>query len=151
MASVIKPSADKPAPGALSRDKLRMWRTIVGLFGAPAAWITQMSLCEPLAANACYPYRVPLSAPLWQSLPVVLAAISLACSAIGLLAGVAAWSMWRRARGKLPECDGQPVIVSGGRARFLAALAAMSSFVFIVAIVFTSCAILLVSPCHPWS
>jgi hypothetical protein len=32
----------------------------------------------------------------------------------------------------------------------LAILAAMSSFVFVIAIIFSSCAILLVSPCHPW-
>ncbi|MDE2366733.1 MAG: hypothetical protein KGM95_07360, partial [Betaproteobacteria bacterium] len=40
-------------------------RTLVGLFGAPAAWVIQVSLSEPLAAYACYPHQAPLSAPLW--------------------------------------------------------------------------------------
>jgi hypothetical protein len=36
------------------------------------------------------------------------------------------------------------------RSRFLAKLGVLSSFIFIMAILFTGCAILLVSPCRSW-
>ena len=120
-------------------------RTILGLFGAPLAWVAQMSLCEPLAARACHPFRASLFAPLWVSLPLTLAAISAACGALALLAGIAAWSMWRRTRGRFPLIDDY------GRARFLASLAVMSSFIFTIAVFFTSCAIMLVAPCYSGS
>jgi hypothetical protein len=69
--------------------------------------------------------------------------ISLICGAVGLLAAFSAWKMWKRAGEAVPN------ISTGGRERFLAMLASMSSFVFVIAIIFTSCAVLLVAPCHP--
>ncbi|MDQ3185803.1 MAG: hypothetical protein M3Q16_04940 [Pseudomonadota bacterium] len=127
-------------------------KTLLGLFGAPASWVAQMSLIEPIAAYACYPHQVPLSAPLWADLPAVFAIISLVCLAAGLLSGYVAWNSWRRTRHQLARGgNGEHVIeVDEGQSRFLAMLAMMSSFVFIVAIVFTSCAVLLVSPCSAW-
>ncbi|MEO6824133.1 MAG: hypothetical protein ABI167_05295 [Nitrosospira sp.] len=130
------------------------YRTLLALFGAPTAWIIQMSLSEPIAAYTCYPHRFPLSAPLWVNLPTILAIISLICLAGGLLSGYVAWHLWRQAknhrlagtgRGNVLEVNG------GGPPRFLAMLGILSSFVFIVAILFTSCAVLLVSPCSAWT
>ena len=68
----------------------------LGLFGAPVAWIAQILLSEPIAAYACYPYRIPLSAPIWERLPVMLTTISIACFAVALLSGFAAWISWRQ-------------------------------------------------------
>ncbi|MDD4907206.1 MAG: hypothetical protein PHD39_13775 [Methylobacter tundripaludum] len=68
----------------------------IGLFGAPVAWITQVFLSEPLAAYACYPYRMPLSAPIWERLPVMLVAIGIACFTVALLSGLVAWRLWRQ-------------------------------------------------------
>lgn len=131
------------------------YRTLLALFGAPAAWVIQMSLSEPIAAYTCYPHQVPLSAPLWVNLPAILATISLTCLAGGLLSGYVAWHLWRQAEnhrlagtgkgGNVLEVDG------GGQTRFLAMLGILSSFVFIIAILFTSCAVLLVSPCSAWT
>jgi hypothetical protein len=128
-------------------------RTLLGLFGAPAAWVAQMSLSEPIAAYACYPHQVPLSTPLWVDLPAILAIISLICLMVGLLSGYVAWRLWRRTGHPLPETDnGKRVAeVDGGQTRFLALLGTMSSFVFIIAILFTSCAVVLVSPCSAWT
>lgn len=137
----------------LYHGRRSMRRILLGLFGAPAAWIAQMSLSEPIAAYACYPYQVPLSAPLWVDLPAILAIISLACLATGLLSGYVAWTSWRRT-GHQWGGDGNErhvIEVDGGSSRFLAMVAMMSSFIFIVAIVFTGCAILLVSPCSTWT
>ncbi|KIO50415.1 hypothetical protein [Nitrosospira sp. NpAV] len=129
------------------------YRTLLALFGAPAAWVTQMSVSEPIAAYACYPHLVPLSAPLWVNLPAILAAISLICLLGGLISGYVAWTSWRRTGHRFSGTDtGEAVFeVDGGQALFLAMLGIMSSFVFIVAILFTGCAVLLVSPCSAWT
>ena len=128
------------------------YRTLVALFGAPAAWVAQMNLSEPLAAYACYPHLVPLSAPLWADLSAILVAISLICLAGGLLSGYVAWNLWRQANYRLAiiRKGGHVFEVEGGQTRFLAILGMMSSFIFIAAILFTCCAVFLVSPCSPW-
>jgi hypothetical protein len=133
-----------------------MLRTIVSLFGAPAAWVVQMSLSEPLAAYGCYPHEAPLPAPLWASLPAILVAISLVCLAAGLVSGYVAWSSWRRINcrlrlSKLAAATKGNALLDAGQGRFLAMLGQLSSFVFIIAILFTSCAVILISPCSAWA
>jgi uncharacterized iron-regulated membrane protein len=118
-------------------------RLLAALFGAPAAWIAQLSLSEPLAAQACYPYQMPLPEPVWQGLPATLALISGACLAMALLSSFMAWTLCRQTRAPLLE-------ERDDRTRFLAKLSAMSSFIFTMAVLFTACAVLLVSPCSPW-
>lgn len=129
------------------------YRILLALFGAPVAWVSQMSLSETLAAYACYPHEVPLSAPLWVDLPVILAAISVICLSIGLISGYIAWVSWRRTSHRLAgtETLGSVFEVDGGQTRFLAVLGIMSSLVFNVAIVFVGCAVLLVPLCSAWT
>ncbi|MGZ8236739.1 MAG: hypothetical protein ACXWTY_02555 [Methylobacter sp.] len=127
-----------------------MLRIGVGLFGAPAAWLAQFSLSEPLAAHACYPYLEPVSAPVWEGLPVMLVVISLACLAVALLSGFIAWTTWRQFENNLPEDKKSAMAASGNRNWFLIKLSTMSSFIFLVAIIFNICAIFLVSPCSSW-
>ncbi|HEY8157330.1 MAG TPA: hypothetical protein VIF10_01380 [Methylobacter sp.] len=116
----------------------------LGLLGAPAAWTAQLLLSEPIAAYACYPYRAPLPAPVWHGLPVMLMTISAACFAVALLSGFAAWMSWQR------FVRGCAAKAGEDRNRFLAKLSVVSSFIFIVAIVFNLCAALLVPPCSSW-
>jgi hypothetical protein len=132
------PSASFKRPGRVSALRL-----LVALFGAPVAWIAQLSLSEPLAAHACYPYQAPLSEPIWQGLPVMLAVISGVCLAIALLSGFVSWTLCRQTHAPLLE-------ERDDRIQFLAKLSAMSSFIFTMAVLFTACAVLLVSPCSPW-
>ncbi len=136
----------------LPRSSVSTLRTLLALFGAPLFWVAQMSLSEPLAAYACYPHQVPLPAPLWADLSLILAMISLICLAGGLLSGYVAWNLWRQAshRPGVTGAGEQALDVDGGQTRFLARLGTMSSFVFIVAILFTACAVLLVPPCSAW-
>jgi hypothetical protein len=141
------PSLEPPDP---RRGQVSMLRIGIGLFGAPAAWLAQFSLSEPLTAHACYPYQAPVSAPVWEGLPAILAAISIACFAAALLSGFVAWTSWRQSERKLPGDEGIIITAGGNRNRFLVKLSLMSSFIFIVAIIFNFCAILLVSPCSPW-
>ncbi len=134
--------ADAPAsfkqPGRISALRL-----LTALFGAPIAWVAQLSLSEPLAAHACYPYQMPLPEPVWQGLPATLALISGSCLAIALLSAFMAWTLCRRTRAPLLE-------ERDDRTQFLAKLGAMSSFIFTMAVLFTACAALLVSPCSSW-
>jgi hypothetical protein len=126
------------------RSRMSMVLLWLGLFGAPAAWTAQLLLSEPIAAYACYPYRTPLPAPIWNGLPVMLTTISVVCLAVALLSGVAAWISWRQfAKGRFAMADED-------RNRFLAKIGAVSSFIFIVAIIFNICAVMLVPPCGPW-
>jgi hypothetical protein len=136
---------DPSTAGTVSScSRMRVALLWLGLFGAPAAWTAQLLLSEPLAAYACYPYRTPLPAPIWNGLPVMLTTISALCLAAALLSGVAAWISWRQfARGGL-------AIAGEDRNRFLAKLGAVSSFIFIVAIIFNICAVVLVPPCSSW-
>jgi uncharacterized iron-regulated membrane protein len=132
------------APASFKRPgRISALRLLTALFGAPAAWVAQLSLSEPLAAHACYPYQMPLPEPVWQGLPATLAVISGACLAIALLSGFMAWTLCRRTRAPLLE-------ERDGRTRFLSKLGAMSSFIFTMAVLFTACAVLLVPPCSPW-
>ena len=144
----IPPENIAPHYGSMST-----YRTLLALFGAPGAWVTQMFLSEPIAAYTCYPHLVPLSAPLWVDLPAILAVISLFCLAGGLISGYVAWDSWRRTSRRFVGNGTKTHIleVDGGQVRFLAILGIMSSFVFIVAILFTACAVLLVPPCSAWT
>ncbi|MGJ0489793.1 hypothetical protein [Methylobacter sp.] len=138
MSADANPSASFKRPGRVSALRL-----LVALFGAPVAWIAQLSLSEPLAAHACYPYQAPLSEPIWQGLSVMLAVISGVCLAVALLSGFMSWTLCRQTRAPLLE-------ERDDRTQFLAKLSAMSSFIFTMAVMFTACAVLLVSPCSPW-
>lgn len=138
-----------PAPEG-ARESLP--RTLTALFGAPLLWVIQMWLSESLAAYACYPHQAPLTAPVWSSLVLILAGISILCLVGGLLSGFIAWADWRRL-----EADGhfsganEAVADPGiGRRRFLARLGLLSSLLFIAAIIFTGCAVIFVSPCSSW-
>jgi hypothetical protein len=130
-------------------------QVLIALFGAPAAWLAQMSLSEPIAAYTCYPQQVPLSAPLWVELPAILAAISLACLAAGLFSAYVAWIFWRQSAGTgmaISQGNDSPsAVIDGGQNRFLAVIGLMSSSLFVIAILFTCFAVFLVSPCSAWT
>ncbi|MGJ0484060.1 MAG: hypothetical protein ACR65R_05935 [Methylomicrobium sp.] len=140
------PSRTAPYPGRPERPcKLRL---LLALVGAPSAWLIQLIVSEPLAAYACFPYQVPLSAPIWEKLPVLLAAISLICLGVALFSGYLAWKSWHELAHE-PEEHGKEIAeVKSGRPRFLIILGLMSSFIFIVAVVFNACAVLLVPLCN---
>lgn len=139
--SVNRDPFEAPDSGRSRMSMMRLW---LGLFGAPVAWVAQLLLSEPFAAYACYPHQTPLSAPIFAGLPVILTTISLACFAVALLSGFAAWSSWQRFEKDRISKAGED------RNRFLAKLSVLSSFIFIVAVIFNICAVLLVPPCSPW-
>lgn len=143
------PSPIAPYPGRANRPaKLRL---LLILFGAPSAWLIQLTVSEPLAAYACYPYQAPLSAPIWEGLPVLLAALSLTCLGMALLSGFVGWKSWRDLAFEPGENGEDAAEIKSGRSRFLIKLGLMSSFIFIVAVVFNACAVWLVPLCNSGS
>jgi hypothetical protein len=75
------------------------------------------------------------------------------CLSFSLIAGYVAWHLWQQTHRSIAEAgsSNQAIKVNGGQSQFLAMLGVMSSFIFIVAILFTSCAILLVPLCSEWT
>jgi len=132
---------DSPSSRRNRAGTVALW---LGLFGAPAAWVAQLLLSEPFAAYACYPHQVPLSTPILKGLPGTLALISVACLAFALLSGVAAWTSWKHF-----EQD-RAIRAGEDRNRFLLTLSLLSSFIFIVAVIFNIFAVVLVPPCSSW-
>lgn len=127
-------------------------RTWIALFGAPGAWVMQMALTPPIAAYACYPHQFPLPVPLWPGLTAILAAIGLVCLGGALFSGYIALASWQSlGRYSKDTSNGQSSIQEDeGQARFLAMLGMMSSFVFTIAILFNTFAVLLIRSCSAW-
>jgi hypothetical protein len=118
----------------------------IGLFGAPLAWVLQFSLSESLAAHACFPHQMLLSAPLWPGLYLILVIISIVFLALALTSGLMAWRSWQRFKGQLALASEWKI----SRNQFLLKLSLMSSLIFIIAILFNIVAVVLVSPCSSW-
>lgn len=134
-----------PAP---QRSKLHWLQLSIALFGAPLAWLLQMSLSEPLAAQACYPAAVPLTLPVLASLPLLLKCISAACLLLALGGFWCAWRAWQATRSEADSPRADDAADTGhGRTRFLALLATLCSGLFVTAILFTALGLLLSQSC----
>lgn len=123
---------------------------LVGLLVAPLAWLAQMVITETLAAQSCYPFDQPLSAPAVPWMRPALVAVSALCLGAGIVGALCAWRNVRRLEAGKPE----PSNSEGHRRMelgiFLARIAAMSSALFLFALIATDVALALVSPCKWW-
>jgi hypothetical protein len=139
------PAAKTPHP-APARRRTEALRVAFALFGAPAAWMAQVTLSQALAAYACYPREEPLRVPRW---PWFWDAAVLAGLAGLIVAGAAlacAFSLWPKLRREKAE-KGGGIATGERRARYLAALAIMPGLLFTAAILFEGAGLLLVAPC----
>lgn len=140
------PQTDPPAgsdrPGAIS--------LLTGLLLAPLAWLTQTVTAEAFAAQSCFPFDHPLSAPIVSWLRAALVALSAVC----LLAGiVGALTAWRNVRRVGPARWGALRHERRTRAEvdwFVSRVAAMCSALFLFALVAADVALAIVSPCRWW-
>jgi hypothetical protein len=117
---------------------------IYALLSAPLAWIVQICTCEALAAQACYPAQDPLAHPDLHALNAYIGAVSLLCLAVALGGLTAAWRGWRTLR---READTNSDRRAG---KFLFRVAILSSPMFVLGLLVTAMAALIVSPCKPW-
>jgi len=117
---------------------------IYALLGAPLAWIVQICVCEALTAQVCYPAENPLTRPNLHALSAFIGAVSLVCLSVALGGLAAAWRGWRTMR----RGDGANPDRRAGR--FLFRVAILSSPMFVLGLIVTAMAALIVSPCKAW-
>lgn len=134
----------------MNAPRLTTRRTLSGMLVAPAAWLVQMGITEALAAQSCFPHDHPLPAPALRGLDSVILAVNLVCLLLGCLGAVAAWRnlmLLRRARSTGSDgADDE----RRGLDWSLACVGAMSSTLFLFALIATDSAVLIVSPCSRW-
>jgi hypothetical protein len=124
---------------------------LVGMLAAPFAWVAQMGITETLAAQSCFPHNRPLTAPTWPWLDAAILAVNFACLVLGCWGAFVAWRNVRFVRrnhsgmpGMPGNASGEPALLDG----FLARVGAMSSTLFVFALIATDTAVLIVSPCR---
>lgn len=138
---------DMKAPG-VPRPAMRYLLT--GLLVAPLAWLVQMLIAETLAAQACFPFDHPLSAPLVPWMRPALIAISTVCLAAGVFGSLSAWRNLRKIG---PKRSGSLSEARRSRAElewFVSRIAMMCSMLFLFALIATDIALAVVSPCTWW-
>lgn len=143
-------SGDKPARQGPRRRRGGALMMLFGMLGAAAAWVLQTEIGETLAAQTCFPHRSALAAPQWSWLMPVLDVISVVALLIGVAAVWVAWRGWRMTRAARPDPAPPASDAAVGRTRFLAMAGLILSLLFLVGLVATGLAVLLVSPCSAW-
>ncbi len=121
-----------------------------GLLVTPLAWLLQMLIAETLAAQTCYPFNRPLSAPIVPWMRPALIAISAVCMVAG---GFGSLIAWRNLRKIGPKQWGSLAGERRTRAElewFLSHVAVMCSTLFLFALIATDVALAVVSPCRGW-
>ncbi|ABE36008.1 putative membrane protein [Paraburkholderia xenovorans LB400] len=123
---------------------------LAGLLLAPLAWLVQMVIAETLAAQSCYPFDVPLSAPAMPWMRPALVGVSALCLAAGASGAVIAWRNLRRIARMEKSASGNARPTRTELAGFLSRIAAMCSALFLFALIATDVALAIVSPCRWW-
>ncbi|MFP3183984.1 MAG: hypothetical protein RXS25_25040 [Paraburkholderia sp.] len=138
-------SLEQAAAGTIGAPQL-----LIALLVAPLAWLAQVAIAEMMLSERCVvgaPLFVVHAMP-WTPLTVALA--SLLCLLFGAFGTLMAWrNLWRTAR--IPWMF--PSALRGTRAErdwFLARICALSSSMFILGLIATEIAIVVIAPCSPW-
>jgi hypothetical protein len=156
---VNPPSARPPrAPGSRSANRRASshWLSLLyGLLGAPLAWIVQICVCEALAAQTCYPLQTPLARPVVPSLAPLIGGVSAVCLAVAFGGFAAAWRSLRDVRredalGAARLAGARIAHPIQGPVRFLSLVGVIASSIFVLGVLATATAALIVSPCKPW-
>lgn len=136
--------AEHMKPPEASHSPMRY--ALAGLVIAPLAWLLQMVIAETLAAQSCYPFDKPLSAPVVPWMRPALVVISALCLMAGGFGGVIAWRNLRRLAAEKGTASRKRTELVW----FLSRVAAMCSALFLFALIATDVALALVSPCRWW-
>ena len=136
-----------PQSGAQPVSALQI---LIALLVAPLAWLAQVGIAEMVLGQSCVggaPLFV-VHALAWTRLSVVAA--SLVCLILGAFGTFVAWRiLWRTAH--IPWRF--PSALRGTRAErdwFLSRIGAMSSTMFMLGLMTTELAMLVIAPCSPW-
>lgn len=144
---------DQPAAPATVQT-VSATRTLIALLFAPLAWLAQLGIAELVLGQGCLksaaaggPVFVVLAMP-WT--PTTLAVASLACLVFGGLGG---WVAWRNLLRTAQISWRFPTALRGTRAErdwFISRVCALSSTMFVLGLLTTDIAMLLITPCSPW-
>jgi hypothetical protein len=119
-------------------EPVPLWRQGLGVYAAPAAWSAQLLIGYGLAAYACNPGRTALAevANGWGWTRGAALAVNLLAALVALAAGLMSLSGWRATS------------EDAGRARFLSIWGVLTSFGFLLAILFNTVMLLGAPACH---
>ena len=133
-----------------SAQRVSSLQVLVALLLAPLAWLAQVAIAEMVLGGPCMvggPLFIVHAMP-WT--PATVAVASVVCLLFGSVGAFVAWrNLWRTAR--IPWCFLSAL--KGTRAErdwFLSRICAMSSTMFILGLVATAVAMLVIAPCSPW-
>jgi hypothetical protein len=131
------------------RDRVGLFALWFGMFGAAAAWITQLVGNYMLVNLLCYRHQAPLSRELERGAgvwPAVLA-LNLIAMVVAVVATFTAYRTWRLTREEHPGDAQHALDVGEGRTRFMGLVGIMTSGGFVAAIVFDTIVLLIVPQC----
>jgi hypothetical protein len=133
-----------------SAQQINGLQILIALLLAPLAWLAQVGMAEMVLGGPCTvggPLFVVHAMPLT---PAIVAVASLVCLIFGSVGAFVAWrNLWRTAH--IPWRF--PSALRGRRAEldwFLSRVCAMSSTMFILGLIATDIAMLVIAPCSPW-
>jgi hypothetical protein len=122
-----------------SAQQINGLQILIALLLAPLAWLAQVGMAEMVLGGPCTvggPLFVVHAMPLT---PAIVAVASLVCLIFGSVGAFVAWrNLWRTAH--IPWRF--PSALRGRRA--------MSSTMFILGLIATDIAMLVIAPCSPW-
>ena len=118
-----------------------------GLLGAPVAWGLQELINVSLAGHACYPHDMPLAIPLFEHLKGISVGVEAVAFLVCAVAGVVAYSAWRKTRNEKPGNAHQLLGSGDGRTRFMAIAGLMTSGLFAIGTALAAFNLATISPC----
>lgn len=142
------PTADTSGPHPSERrGSTHLGALLYGLIAAPAAWMAAQVVGFAAVQQACFPGYQPLAAPAFPGVQTVSLVALLAALAVCASGIVAALLAWRRTRGE-HEGGGRSLLdVGEGRSRFMALTGVLTSSGFLIAVLFSLPAVVLVPTC----
>lgn len=138
-------SLEHPAP---HRYRVGLTALFFGLSAAAFAWNVQLLVSTALVGHACYPGDTPRVAPLWSGLWWWLLAIGVAGIVLAIAGGLMSWRNWRRTRNEKSGSAHRLLTVGEGRTRFLAMFGILASCLFMIGLLFSTAAVLVVPLCR---
>lgn len=133
------PRSSRTGPGVVS--------LFAGMVIAPLAWALQLLIGYGLAAHACYPTDIALSAPLWPHLREIVGGISALLWLLLAVGFFIAWRNWQATRAHAGDGAERSGESGGARSRFMALCGLLVSALFAIVQLFTSMGILWIPAC----
>jgi hypothetical protein len=136
-----------PAP---ARHIAPLWAQVCGLIAGPIAWGLQLVAGYGLSGHACFPYDHPIArvAAGWGWTRAACLGLNLAAIGICIAAGMLSLRLWRATRHEAQGRARKVVDVGEGRTRFSSLCGALTSFGFLLVVLFNTVVIVGAPACR---